>query len=108
MITVTYHPKLYSISIDGHARSGEPGHDLVCAAVSTLVYTLAANVQDLAANKSVRDVSVELESGKAHIQCKPATRVKAVVEIVYNAVCVGFALLAKNYPKNVRYEVLDT
>ena len=43
MIDVTYDRKRLILKVKGHAHSGEAGHDLVCAAASILVYTLAAN-----------------------------------------------------------------
>jgi uncharacterized protein len=36
-VEVKRHPKLEFV-ISGHAYSGEPGHDLVCAAVSAIVF----------------------------------------------------------------------
>ncbi|MBS3972526.1 MAG: ribosomal-processing cysteine protease Prp [Erysipelotrichia bacterium] len=36
-VKVKRHPKLEFV-ISGHAYSGEPGHDLVCAAVSAIVF----------------------------------------------------------------------
>lgn len=35
------------ICITGHAGAGPPGHDLVCAAVSTLVQTFVRSVEEL-------------------------------------------------------------
>ena len=44
MIQVTYYKSYNRVTVEGHALSGAPGHDLVCAGASTLAYTLAANV----------------------------------------------------------------
>ena len=36
-----------SIQVTGHAGAGPPGHDLVCAAVSTLVQTFVRSAEEL-------------------------------------------------------------
>ena len=67
MITVVYHRDLNRVSIEGHAQSGEVGHDLVCASVSTLAYTLAAFVLNMKDAKQVYNPKVELNDGDALI-----------------------------------------
>ena len=106
MIKVVYHRNYYRLTVDGHAYSGEPGNDLVCAAASALAYTLAANVANMADNGHVRIESMELSSGKAEISCKPRNGVRATVSMVFQTVCVGFEILAKDYPEYIRYEIL--
>ena len=106
MITVEYRPKYNVLSVEGHAYSGEPGHDLVCSAASMLAHTLAANVQALKAQGAVRDVVVELESGKAYIRCTPTSRMKSISPLIYNSICLGFELLARDYPHNISYKIL--
>lgn len=106
MIKVTFHRNYYRVTVDGHANSGEPGHDLVCAGASTLAYTLAANVANLADNGHVRIESMELSSGKAEISCKPRSGARATVSRIYQAVCVGFEILARDYPQYISYEIL--
>ena len=39
------------ISVTGHANSGPPGHDIVCASVSTLIQTLVVSIEDLTEDK---------------------------------------------------------
>ena len=106
MIKVTYHRNFHQVTVEGHANSGEPGHDLVCAGVSALTYTLAANVAHLADNGHVRIDEVELKEGKAVIGCNPRSRVKSTVRLVYQTVCVGFEILAHDYPQYISYEIL--
>ena len=45
MIQVIIQPG--SIQVTGHAGAGPPGHDLVCAAVSTLVQTFVRSAEQL-------------------------------------------------------------
>ena len=106
MINVIYHRRMNRVTIEGHAHSGEPGHDLVCAGVSTLAYTLAANVGNLEDCGMVRRPTVVLEPGKAEIEAKPKPSHKATTELIFQSVCVGFELLAANSPECVSYEIL--
>lgn len=105
MIQVTYYRSYNRVTIEGHAHSGEPGHDLVCAGVSTLAYTLAANIGNMEDNGHVRDVTVKLESGNAEISCKPRSGSRAVVARVFEAICVGFEILAKDNAEHIAYEI---
>lgn len=105
MIQVTYYKEYHRVTIEGHAYSGTPGHDLVCAGASTLAYTLAANVARLDALNQVRDSVISLESGKAEICCKARGKYSAIVSLIFNAVCSGFELMARDNPDYISYEI---
>ena len=105
MIHVIYHKTYNRVTIEGHALSGVPGHDLVCAGCSTLAYTLAANVRNLELQEQVRDAVVTLEPGKAEISCKPNRKYKSIVAIIFYSVCVGFELLAQDNSQFISYEI---
>lgn len=106
MIQVIYHRQYNRVTVNGHAGSGPEGHDLVCSAASALALTLAGNVHHLQARGIVRDVITDLTEGNAEVQCTPTSRYKATAAMIYQAVCVGFELLATKYPENISYEVI--
>lgn len=105
MIQVVYYRQYNRLTIEGHALAGTPGHDLVCAGCSALAYTLAANVGNLENNGQVKDVTVKLEPGKAEISCRPMTKYTAMVARIFEAVCVGFEMLAASNPQYISYEI---
>jgi uncharacterized protein YsxB (DUF464 family) len=105
MIEVTYYRQHNRVTVKGHAGSGPEGHDLVCAAVSALALTLAGNVSHMEAQEAVRNVVINLKEGNAEIQCTPYRRYKDSVEQIYQAICVGFELLATKYPGNICCDV---
>ena len=78
-----------AVSLEGHAGSDVYGRDLVCAAVSALVLTLAANVEGM------EGAEIFLEAGNSQVQCG------LEAAEVFDCVCKGFALLAKKYPDYV-------
>ena len=105
MINVVYHRDLNRVSIEGHAKSGEAGHDLVCASASTLAYTLGAFVENMKEAKQAYNPKVVLKEGDATISCSPPTKYKSAVTLVFDAICGGFELLAHDYPDNISYEI---
>lgn len=107
MIQAVYHRKNHRLTITGHAHSAEPGHDLVCASASMLAYTLAANVANMAEAKQVRAPVIRMKEGDAEIGCNPRHNLKATVTLVFDSVCVGFALLAREYPEYVKYTIAN-
>lgn len=106
MIRITYHRAYSRVTVEGHACSGEAGHDLVCASVTALTYTLADRVVHLAESKQAREPVTELEEGKAEISCNPHHRFKAAVTLIFDTICAGYELLAQNFPDNISFEIL--
>ena len=105
MIQATYYRSYNRLTVTGHARSAEPGKDLVCASASILAYTLAANVANMADNGQVRQPVIKTDKGDAEISCNPRHNLKASVTLVFDTVCVGFELLAHDYPEYISYEI---
>ena len=105
MIRVTYYREYNRLTVEGHAGSGPEGHDLVCASASTLALTLAGNVAHMEALGAVHGVIIKLEEGNAEIQCTPYRRYKDSVRQIFQAICVGFELLATKYNENISYAV---
>ena len=107
MIQITYNRRRHRLTAKGHAGSGRKGHDLVCASVSALVLTLAANVASLATADNVRRHVLRVQEGDAWISCVPAPKMQAVVTLIFDTVCSGFELLETLYPENICYAVVE-
>ena len=105
MITVVYHRDINRVAVEGHAQSGEVGHDLVCASASILAYTLASFVENMKEAGQTKHPRVELSEGYALIECNAPNRYKSSVTLAFDAICGGFDLLAQNYPGNLSYEI---
>ena len=106
MITIEYDRKRHIVTIEGHAYSGEAGHDLVCSAASILAYTLASHVETMAECGHLKKEVAELEEGKATIKCKSKPEFRGAVTLVFDTICAGFGLLAGYYPDNVKYQCI--
>ena len=105
MIQAVYYRKYNRLTVKGHAKSAEPGRDLICAAASALAYTLAANVANMADNGQVREPVMNMNEGDTEISCRPRHNLKATVTLVFDTVCAGFDLLAHQYPEYISYEI---
>lgn len=78
----------------GHAGAGQRGHDVVCAAVSTLICTLAERLRRL----NEADLIVKLDSGCAYVACEPSETARQAFEFALT----GFECLAEDQPDYVR------
>ena len=105
MIQAIYYRQYNRLTIEGHAHSDEPGKDLVCAGASTLAYTLAANVASMADNGQVRQPIIKNNEGDTEISCNPRHNLKNTVTLVFDSICIGFELLAHDYPEYISYEI---
>ena len=105
MIKVVYNRDVNCVTVEGHARSGEAGHDLVCASASILIYTLASFAKNTQKAKQSHKLTLKLDSGDAEVSCKPKKPYKGAITLVFDSICAGFELLARNYPGNISYEI---
>lgn len=105
MITVVYHRDRNRVEVEGHAHSGEAGHDLICASASILAHTLAALAKNMENAGQVKYPTVELDEGHALIACNVPSRYKTTVTFAFDAICAGFDLLAQSYPDNISYQI---
>ena len=91
-----------ALSIQGHAGAAPYGQDLVCAAVSALVYALAQRLTELDQLGAFEESPVvKLQSGQAEIIAAPKRKYAATVAEDFRLVQSGLKLLAKHYPGQV-------
>lgn len=89
MIRVTVTP--CSIELNGHADYGSYGQDIVCAAASMLVHTLAKWLQE-----RIGGAEIYLESGNALIRSEAPQAAEA-----FRFTVCGLKLLAQSYPDKI-------
>lgn len=105
MIDITYYRNYNRVTVKGHAGTAPEGQDLVCAAVSAITGTLAANMEQLAQEGAVRAPCIRLDKGDAEIGGTPRHGYKSLVQMVVRTLCVGYELLAQKYPEAVSYSI---
>lgn len=85
--------KGFVLEVDGHTGYGNIGSDILCAAVSVLVQTLIAIVDD------DMDSKIEISDGYALVCGKGKEAVDA-----YRYTMVGLNMLQVNYPRFIKIE----
>lgn len=99
MVTVTINRKALSMESRGHAKAERNayGHDLVCAAVSTLMQSWA-----YAGTRTGHVMEVDMQSGAMVARVDPDTSATEKLRHIFDGYALGLKLVADNYPENVR------
>ena len=95
----------YEVKAEGHAGAGEYGQDIVCAAVSVLLQTLANEVTEAARAGLLAVGVVALGDGWMKVEMTPTAQTQDMVEAWVELVQDGIDALAESYPENVELEV---
>ena len=105
MIQVTYNEvgDAMILRAEGHAGYAEKGKDIVCAAVSVLMQTLAYSVDaDNTGN------TFEFSDGKNGNRLTVQAPISVLNRDKFDLVVEGLSRLAENYPENVQFKKLCT
>ncbi len=91
-ITIDRSKNKYTIEASGHSGYAEAGKDIVCAAVSTLMFSFL-NFMD---QKDI-DYKIEYSDGYMKIEVENYKKIKDVIFFIES----GFSLLQENYFENI-------
>ena len=105
MIDIRFNPKTFTLDVTGHAEHGKKGEDIVCAAISTLFYSLGEALYNTR-YMMAEEIDFSDEDGNGHLSCKPKAEYEGNVSLMYWTILTGFELVAKNYKKNVNLLVV--
>lgn len=95
----------YEVKAKGHAGAGKYGSDIVCAAVSVLMQTLANEVEEAARAGLVVLGAVAHGEGWMRVEVTPTNESCDMVEAWVELVQDGLDALAESYPENVELVV---
>lgn len=95
----------YEVKAEGHAGAGEYGQDIVCAAVSVLLQTLANEVTEAARAGLLAVGVVAHGDGWMKVEMTPTDQTQDMADAWVELVQDGIDALAKSYPENVELEV---
>ena len=90
---ITFHADNTSLCVRGHAKTAPKGEDLICCAVSTIVYSLVANLERYKEKGIIKDYTFEESDGYANIKTEPC---RTVIDLFDYANCSLIAL-SKQY-----------
>jgi uncharacterized protein YsxB (DUF464 family) len=104
MINITFKPETLELEIKGHAGHGKKGEDIVCAAISTLFYTLGEALNQ-SSNMLENEPVFKDEDGEGILSCSPKKEYGGNIACIYRTILIGLELVATNYPENVTFKV---
>lgn len=91
----------YRAVSNGHAGWCN-GNDIVCASVSTIMFTLMGAIENLC---SVGAREIEVEDGRISLSCEPKSEEDLIAaELLFDAAQIGILQLQAEYPGYVRLE----
>ena len=94
----------FCLEVAGHAGYGPRGEDIVCAAVSALVYGLSGFTKRLEKEGlALSSTSVELSPGQARICLYPQAKAEDRTAGAFALAAEILALLGKNFPGNIQF-----
>lgn len=106
MINVKYQRIYNKLTVEGHADSAPKGEDLVCSAASILVHTLSANVGNMVNAGIAVNPETDIRDGYAKIRCRAVRGHENTVASIFQAVCVGFEILADKFPDYISFKIM--
>ena len=98
--------RIHVLEVRGHAGAAEPGMDIVCAAVSVLVQTCAAELLKLYDDGKLKEEPlVELDEGMATIAYSYPLPDPEQLYLVIDTVLIGLENIAEMYSDYVSIQV---
>lgn len=103
-------PGYFRLVAEGHAGYGQAnglpeGHDIVCAAVSTLGQTAAQCMLELSEEKAIIIREMNIKAGYIEIRVLSNEKNKKRLECIAYTIQTGFKLLKDSYPDFVQLEL---
>lgn len=89
----------HGLTLVGHADYSDAGRDIVCAAVSSIVYALLGWMENNSEDIAWNDTSVA--SGDVMIRCEGGARTGAAFDMA----AIGLEQIAMKYPDCVEIEI---
>ena len=106
MTRVTYRSYYdrFLVIVEGHSGYARCGEDVVCAGISTLVYTLVNTMLDEESSGNIRLKRNIIRDGYVCLEIElfefSGNRIKGIIDAFMN----GIMMLQESYPKNIFVE----
>lgn len=91
----------FFIDAAGHSGFGERGKDVVCAGISTLIFTVYYYLRRMRDEGYIAHLEKREADGFVSISARCAEGGQKLTEAAYRMALTGFEILAENYPQYV-------
>lgn len=88
--------RLDGFRVRGHAGYAEAGQDIVCAAVSVLVYNFINSAERFA------DVALDVRDRGDELSCRFPPMLNPRAKLLFDSMLFGIEQVAEQYPEHVR------
>jgi len=92
------------ITIEGHCGFAEKGSDVICAAVSALVYTLIYCLKEEESADRLKLIRCIVREGYVCIEAQPFDFSKERTDAIIGTCLLGLYMLAEEFPQYVKFE----
>lgn len=100
MTLLTIHDDVGIVHIDVEGHAGfNPGNDVVCASISTLVYTMVNILQDMHEREQIEELTIVEEPGNFHIRFKKDNQYKYQWNATRDFFLTGMEMIEEYYPE---------
>ncbi|WP_435164471.1 ribosomal-processing cysteine protease Prp [Paenibacillus glycanilyticus] len=112
MVRINIHRKksgeICGIEVSGHSGYASAGNDIVCAGVSSLVFTALNSLIELG-QYTDEELAVDIQKGYTsfHIPEKSIEEQTYIASIIRETTRIGFEQISESYPKNVFSEMVN-
>ncbi|WP_062308738.1 ribosomal-processing cysteine protease Prp [Alicyclobacillus sendaiensis] len=90
------HEGVLGFRVRGHAGYADPGNDIVCAAVSVLVYNFINSAERFA------DTPLEVRDRGDELSCRFPPSLNPRAKLLFDSMVFGIEQVAEQYPDHVR------
>ena len=94
----------YLLIVEGHSEFKEKGKDIVCSAVSVLVYTFLNMLKDEESDKRLILRREVIQDGYFCVEIEPFDFSKKRTKGIVDTIIMGLTLLNETYPDYVKLE----
>lgn len=97
-IKITSKSNVYVLVVEGHAGYN-PGNDIVCSAISALVYTYVCGAKNI---EGVEFITERMNPGDVRVVMTTVTDdARISLDVIFQTFLCGFLMLNENYSENV-------
>ena len=94
----------FLIIVEGHSDFAEYGEDVVCAGISTVVFTLVNCIRDEEAKGRLKIIKDIVRDGYVCLEIESFDYAKERIEGITDACITGLSILAEHYPEYIKFE----
>lgn len=92
------------VIIEGHSGFSESGGDVVCAGVSTLVFTLVNCIHDEEAADRLKLIRNIVRDGYVCLEIESFDFAKERISAITDTCITGLLMLCEHYPQYIKFE----